>query len=261
MKRMTVFLSALLLLLCVLIPVSAADPIPYICDTASLLTEDACTRMERQAAEISAQYQCAVYFVTVEDYTDYGSGSIYQVAKSIYKANDLGWGTDKSGVMLLLSMADRDYTLIAYGYGNTAFTDYGKDYLSDRFLDDFADDDWESGCGDYLSTCEKMLELARDGSPVDVGAKPKVHLSFWQNLIPSFLAALLICFIWRLVAKKEVHESREAGSYISSGGMKITLRQDTYTHTTRTVRTIEKPSNGGGTSVGSGGFSGKSGKF
>ena len=59
--------------------------------------------------------------------------------------------------MSVPTMAERDYTLIAYGYGNTAFTDYGKDKLSEVFLDDFGDDNWYSGLSDYLDKSESML--------------------------------------------------------------------------------------------------------
>ena len=260
-KRIAAFLSVLLLLSCLVEAVSAAETeaVPYICDTVGLLTQEEDALLTRRATAISQQYQCAVYFITVEDYTDYGSGGIYSVAKAIYQANDLGWGEDKSGVMLLLSMEDRDYALIAYGYGNTAFTDYGKDYLSDRFLDDFADNDWFSGCKDYVNTCESMLEAARNGNPVDVGARPKLRFNFFQNLIPSILVALAICGIWRAVAKKKVSVGSEAENYLDSNGVSITSRRDMYTHTTRIVRHIEKSS--GGTSVDRSGFSGKSGKF
>ena len=108
MKRWTVFLSVLVLLICCCLPVCAAeteDAFPYICDTELLLTDSEWISLEELAEQISRQYQCAVYFVTVDDYTYYGDGSIYEVAKEIYLTYDLGWGTEKSGVLLLLSMA------------------------------------------------------------------------------------------------------------------------------------------------------------
>ena len=261
MRRITAFLVCLLLLLTLVLPAQAAqdNAVPYISDTEGLLSDAQVRSLEAQAEALSDTYECAVYVVTVDDYTDYGSGSVYEVAKAIYQANDLGWGEEHSGVMLLLSMAERDYSLIAYGYGNTAFTDYGKDYLADQFLDDFRDDDWAAGFTDYLETCGQMLEAARNGKPVDVGAKPAQRGNLLGNLIPSFLLALVICVIWRSAAKKKVRRSSEAGSYAVDGGVQITLRDARYTHSTRTVRHIERSS--GGTSIDSSGFSGKSGKF
>ena len=264
MKRMALILSVLALLGCFFLPTQAAetDSVPYICDTVPLLTDTERASLEAQAEEISRQYQCAVYFITVDDYTDYADGDVYEVAKAIYRANGLGWGEEKSGVMLLLSMAERDYSLIAYGYGNTAFTDYGKDYLAERFLDDFADNDWASGCRDYLDTCADLLSQARSGSPFDRGSQVKTWSVLLLSLALAFPVAWLICWIWKTVAQKKVSESREAQSYLKTGGLTITNRRDLYTHSTSTRRKIEQPSaSGGGTTVGSDGFSGKSGKF
>lgn len=264
-KRWTVFLSVLVLLICCCLPVCAAeteDAFPYICDTELLLTDSEWISLEELAEQISRQYQCAVYFVTVDDYTYYGDGSIYEVAKEIYLTYDLGWGTEKSGVLLLLSMAERDYTLIAYGYGNTAFTDYGKDYLSEQFLDDFADDDWAGGCRDYLTTCGSLLKQARAGNPLDITSRIRTWHLVLISLILGFAVALVICLFWQASAKKAVKRSAEAGHYLTQGGVQITQRDDCYSHTTQTRTKIEKSSgSSGGTTVDRQGFSGKSGKF
>ena len=203
-----------------------------------------------------------MYFITVDDYTDYGDGSIYETAKEIYLYNDLGWGEAKDGVLLLLSMADRDYTLIAYGYGNTAFTDYGKDYLAEQFLDDFADDDWAGGCQDYLNTCASMLKSARSGHPLDVGSRIKTWHLVCISLLLGFVLAAVLCGVWCAACKKKTTVKSEAAAYLAPGGMNINLRDDCYSHTTQTRTKIETSSGGsGGTTVDSDGFSGKSGKF
>ena len=263
MKRIAPILCVLLLLLgCTGIGALAAQPeVPYVCDTVPLLTDGAREELNLQAEQIAAEYQCAVYFVTVEDYTEYGSGSIYQVAKDIYRDNDLGWGSDRDGIMLLLSMDGRDYALIAYGYGNTAFTDYGKEYLEKQCLDDFADDDWEHGCRDYLTTCADLLKQARSGQPLDRGARVSAVQALLVSLVLGFLLAWVICWIWKTIAAKKVAQASQAQAYLTREGLQITGRRDLYTHTTQTRRKIEKSGSSGGTSVDRDGFSGKSGKF
>ena len=264
MKRLISLCSAFLLLFCFCLPVSAADGdgIPYICDTVPLLSEEEWTDFEEQAAGLSSQYQCAVYFVTVDDYTDYGSGSVYDVAKTIYTKNDLGWGDSKSGILLLLSMEDRDYALIAYGYGNTVLTDYGSEYMSNRFLDDFAEDDWASGCSDYLDTCSTFLKMAGEGKPFDVGSQTSKGMVFLVSLVLGAAVGYLICRTWRFQARQAVHEAANAEGYLQADGLNITSRSDCYTHTTRISRKIASSSSkSGGTTVDSSGFSGRSGKF
>ena len=262
-----VLLCVLALLVCCCLPVCAAEEdFPFVCDAALLLTDEEWLALEQHAEALSKQYQCAVYGITVDDYRDYGSGSIYDVAKSIYLEYDLGWGEEKSGVLLMLSMYDRDYTLIAYGYGNTAFTDYGKDYLSEQFLDNFSEDDWAGGCEDYLATCGNMLKMARAGKPLDIGSRIKTWHLVAISLLLGFAIAYAVCGAWRRSCRKKTAVSAGAGGYLAPGGMNITLRDDLYSHTTQTRTKIERSSNSttgssGGTTVDRQGFSGKSGKF
>lgn len=259
-----VFLCALLLLVGCCLPVCAAqEEFPLICDSAELLTDEECLQMQVRAQRISELYQCAVYVITVDDYRDYGSGSIDAVAQSLYQKYDLGWGEERSGVMLMLSMCERDYTIIAYGYGNTAFTDYGKDYLSEQFLDNFADDDWAGGCEDYLAVCGNMLKMAREGEPLTIRSRVKTWHVVLISLLLGFVIAYAVCGAWRNACKKKTAVRAEASGYLAPGGIQITLRDDAYSHTTQTRTKIEREStsSSGGTTINSDGFSSKSGKF
>lgn len=266
MKRIFSLLTVLLLLTALCLPVAAAEEsLPYVCDTVPLLTDGEWEELESKASKLSAMYQCGVYFIAVEDYTDYGSGGIYNVAKTLYRDYGLGWGEEKSGVLLLLSMGDRDYTLIAAGYGNTAFTDYGKDYLSEQFLDDFGDDDWAAGCRDYLDTCGALLRMARNGEPLDIGSRIKTWHLVLVSLALGFVLALAVCGIWRKSCRKKTAVAGEAANYLA-GAMTFTRRNDRYVRTTQTRTKIERSSDSssggsGGTTVDHDGFSGTSGKF
>ena len=159
-------------------------------------------------------------------------------------------------------MEERDYTLIAYGYGNTAFTDYGKDKLADVFLDDFGDDEWYNGFSDYLEKSDSMLQSARAGHPLDVDSNPLIVLAgIGISLLVGCVAAFVVT-VWlsnRLM--KSVSAKTKADAYLTAGNVEITGREDHFTHTTETRTKIERDSGSGGTTVDSDGFSGKSGKF
>ena len=139
---------------------SGADTVGFVYDTAQLLTEDEQTILQSKANEIAMTYDFGIYIVTVNDYTLYSSRSVEYAAEYLYKTLNFGVGDEKSGIMLLLSMNDRDYDLCAYGYGHVAFTDYGKGELAKVFLDDFKLNDWYGGFCDYQSRCEEMLQQA-----------------------------------------------------------------------------------------------------
>ena len=266
MKKKLISLTAIRTLLAVLwVPALAAEPqLDHVTDAALLLTDEAWLELEERAGEISRQYQCGVYIVTLDDFTRYvDTDSVYEAAKAIYRGYDLGLGEEQSGVMLLLSMAERDYALIAYGWGNTAFTDYGKDRLSEAFLDNFGDDDWYGGFSDYLEKCAGMMRSAQAGTPLDVGTSPLVWLvGMLISVGLGCLAAFLACGLLES-QMKSVGQKREANTYLRMDSIDITAREDRFINITQTQVKIEREdgSGSGGTTVDQDGFSGKSGKF
>lgn len=264
-KGLTLVLNLVLLLFLALPVLAAQAQLRYVTDAAGLLTAEERSDLEGKATEISDTYQCGVYIITLGDFTEYTwKSDILQAAEEIYRQYSLGWGEQKSGVLLMLSMAERDYALIAYGYGNTAFTDYGKDRLADVFLDDFGEDDWYGGFSDYLEKSEGMLSAARSGNPLDVSSNPAIPaVGVVIDLVLGCLISLAVCFILR-GQMKSAQEKTEAGDYM--GSVQFSRREDRFTHSTRQRVKIEQPSGGssgggGGTTVNSRGFSGKSGKF
>lgn len=280
MMRMKKLLFCLLAALCLcasfLVPALAEES--YVFDEAGLLSASERGALESQAAEISGEYGCAVYVVTVRDYREYGSGDVRAVAESLYTENGFGLGADGSGVLLLLSMEDRDYTLIAHGYGNVAFTDYGKDRLSDEFLDNFRRDDWYGGFADYVSYAGEMLELSRGGEPLDVNSPGaggsrsffgglRERLGVFGTIIVILVVPALIALIVCTVAKrnmKNVKKAEKADFFAVPGSMKLTVSEDRFTHVTQTRVKVESDDDHGGkggTHINSSGFSGKSGKF
>ncbi len=292
MKRsISVFLS-LLLALCLISPAMAevgekelmADgpEAVYVADEAGLLSPEDESALNDWAREVSEEHGCGVYIITVEDYRDYNGQSVYEAAKTLYTDRDLGLGAASSGVLLLLSMDDRDYYLVAYGDGNRVFTDYGKEELAEEFLDDFADDDWMAGFEDYIDESDWMLYLAAEEEPLDVDGGYDAYAegyeaSFFDRLASMFyltplgivftlgisaLAAWLVCWLVKR-PMRSVAARAEAGEYVAPGGVDIRIREDRFTHRTESRRKIERDDSGsgGGTTVDSDGFSGHGGKF
>ena len=263
MKRLISIMVAVLLLALLAIPVSGAEtPEACVYDGEMLLTDEEYWTLEDYAQEISDLRQCAVYFVSVEDYRDYGDGDIFNVARQIFLDNDFGMGEEKDGVMLLLSMEDRDYSLIVHGFGETALTDYGREYICEHFLDDFADDDWFHGVYDYLSYTDDLLSQAREGKIYDRYNWITGGVLWVWSLILGAVTALIVCLIQRAMMRRKVREQTNALDYVQ-GDVHITRRRDVYSHTTEVRRKIEKKDSGssGSHSHSSDGFSGTSGKF
>lgn len=272
-KRILAFLAVLCLLSALAMPALAADR--YVTDeTATTLSGSELSALEEQARQVSEEYDCGVYVVVVYNYELINTTSVRQAAQDYFTQNGYGTGSDASGVMLFLSMADRDYAFIAHGYGNTAFTDYGKQKLQKEFLDNFRSDDWYGGMNDFIRLCGEYLERSRSGNPVDIQNR---HLG--EKLMDEYgilgvaapivgipvIIALIVCMSMRS-KMKSVHTATSATFYAVPGSMDLFAATDIFTHTTETRVRIESDSDrggggGGGTSIDSGGFSGTSGKF
>lgn len=261
MKR--IFSSFLVLLFCLVYSTSAfatTQKIDYVTDEVGMLTEQERVALNNQAESVSMQYNCGVYVYIIDDYTHIGE-NVTDAAQNLYSIAQLGWGSDASGVLLFLSMAERDYTLLAKGYGNEAFTDYGKEVLSGEFLGDFSSNAWNSGLSHYISYSEEMLSLAQAGTPVDVPTHTLA--SFAISLALAGIVTACICMALYAQMRKVAH-GFQADTYTTDGGLQVINQKDTFTHRTEQRVKIEKPSSnkpGGGTTINGGGFSSRSGKF
>lgn len=306
MKKLLSFLAVLALLTALCIPALAAEPqVRHVNDKASLLDIADREALEDKAEAISAQYACGVYILIVKDFISevnagdileavrksYGLNSayagesvknhtrdtnkydIYEAGTKLYTKYSLGMGDDDSGILLLLSMDQRKYALVAHGYGNTAFTDYGRKQLEKGFLDNFKADDWYGGFKDYLDGSESMLKSAREGHPLDADSSPEARRnSVLISLALGCVAAFAVCT--RLTRRMQPEENIVGLNHcIQRESLYFTVREDQFirSQTTRSATGHGDADyllggdsggdSGGGSSGGSDGFSGSSGDF
>lgn len=277
--------------------VSAFAEETYVRDNAAILTEEERASLEERAKEASEETKSGIYILTVEDFSQDGYSDTFDFAIDYYTQNDLGYGEEKNGVLVMLSMNDRDYEIICYGENeDLIFNAYGFDEVVDAMLDDFAEDYWYNGFFDYIATCRKVLnedvpsyyegdnvyhetngyynggynnyddyyyvEKGRSAETVAVMAVAIIG-------VPSLIAGI-ICFVF-YKQMKSVYKGADADNYVPKGGFTLTAKTDRFSHTT-VVRNKIKTENkngisrggggfGGGSSHRSGGFSGRSGKF
>lgn len=287
-RRMLALLAACFLLL----GHALAQPVGYIVDQSQLLTVDEADRLEARCTQIAERYQCGVYVFAVWDYREFGN-TAFDAACNLYTDNDLGVGEDKDGILLMLSMAERDFSTAVYGpRAHAAFPDYTLERQEEEYLDNFRYDEWYAGFSDFLTTSEQCLAAAEAGtgtivaeipltsSSSSVGLPPALHgqyrgkkaltpsvvgVTFVQSLLGSGALATVICLILKS-GMKSVRGGKTAAGYMDQSAANLTRCDDRYTHSTQTRRTIQtnsggSRSGGGSHSHHSGGFSGRSGKF
>lgn len=269
-KRISAIFTALLMTIVLCVPTLALNGLmEYVLDPDDLLTYEEWEALENEAAEITQRHDVGVYVVFVDDYSYYDyndSGNVYETAETLYHKDSFGEGEGLDGILLLVSQYTRDYALYTYGAAEQAF-DISE--LEDSFLSYLGDDDWYGGLDAYLVACDEALTRAENGVPADPEASadpespaepeaPAEPASPVTGILTSVgiscVVALLICFVLK-GKMKSVHRKTEAKKYTANGGLQLTEKYDRYTHTTESVRRIEKKSSG------SGGGGGGSGKF
>ena len=248
------------------------DIMRYVFDLSDLLTYDEWRELEDRAADISQRHSCGVYFLMVDDYTEAaGTDDVYEAAYHTYHNNELGMGEGRDGIIVLLSMAERDYAMFVYGdAAEYAFDEYGQAQLEDEFLGYFGDDDWYGGISRYLDACDEYLTKAEAGTPVtgeysSGSSESEPATPAWGIGLMVALSCMIAGAICMGLKRKmrTVYKKAEADAYVTDDGLRLTEEYDRYTHTTKTRRKIEtESSSGGGSSSRSGGGgSGRSGKF
>ena len=159
MKKKTLsVLAAFLLCLLAVLPAFAAEGEDgfsgeyfRVMDMADLLGENEEEALLEKLDEISVRQEFEVAIAT----TDTLEGSTAkEYADDLFEYCDFGYGEGRDGVLLLVSLEDRDWWISTHGYGITAFTDAGIKYLSGRFLDELSEGNYAAAFGIYAEQCD-----------------------------------------------------------------------------------------------------------
>lgn len=234
----------------------------YLIDRYGLLTEEEQQAIEELAKQVSEQRECGIYVMIVEDYKElYKYRAIFKVNYTYYHEHNLGWGEERDGVMLLLSMKERDFSFFVYGdRAEHALNHYGQIQLENSFIGKLGRNLWYDGVRAFVSCCDRFLELAQEGTPVRRSATPGIVIS---AILSAFLGTILPA---KMLSKNRKPEMKsEAMSYISKN-LHITLSEDKFydysiiKHYDNTEYVSESESSTSTAHVGGGG-SGRSGKF
>ena len=262
MKKIFTFLTIFCLIFVLSLSVSAAEAVPYVDDQADILTEEEEQKLTELAKLASYKVDCGIYILTVDDFKalGYDTYNVEKVLKYYFRDHGYGKNADRSGVILMLSMSERDYSLFTNGFGDTGLSDPAMDYLVSSFLSDFGNNSWYNGFEDYINCTDKLLKMTIDGHPFDEHTPtPHEHLlGLFTSVLISFLLAGLITRHF-VKAMKSVALGTEADEF--AGSLCLKVNQNRYTHTT-TTRVYDPPSSSGsGGQSGGGGGCSRSGKF
>ena len=259
MKKFGILCVCLLLALALSLNVYASGSPARLTDQADLLTASEEKLLAGELDRISDTYGVDVVIVTIPEL--YGT-SVTAYADDYYDTQ--GFGPD--GILLLVSIGDREWAISTAGSCISTFTDAGLGYMEDQFLPDLSDGQYGDAFLTYVQLCGEFLDQAEGGRPFDVQNLPKASFGLGKHLLIAlaigFVVALIVTGIMK--GKLKTVGFRSAGYYVKDGSMKLTESRDLYLYSHVSRRKREKSSSGGSsTHVSSSGRShgGRSGRF
>lgn len=212
-------------------------------DNAGIIDDSAEAEISKLLDEISEKRKFDVAVLTVAS-TEGKDPMIY--ADDYYDSTGLGYGKNRDGILLLISMDPRYIWVSTCGKGLKVIPDSEIDYFIDTFYDDIA-------AGDFASACRSFAVQA-DSEAASFNMRP-------VYLIP---VALIIGFIASLVSVSSMKSKHntvrfkpEASTYGAVESLALINQSDNclYTNVSRMpVQTQVRTSSGGGTHVSSGGM-------
>ena len=223
-----------------------ADYSSRLVDNADLVLDTEEATLLKKLDEISERQQLDVVVVTVESV---GDKTPEAYADDFYDYNGYGFGENHDGILLLVSMENRDWHITTTGYGITVFTDAGIKYLSKQFLDDLSDGNYAAAFTTYAEKCDEFITQAKTGEPYDVNNLPKEPFDFLMWILISVVVGLVAAYVITKIMKgklKTVRFQPAASNYVKQGSFNLTNSRDIflYTHVDRRPRPKDTSSGG-----------------
>lgn len=244
-------LLSLFLILCLLgaVCVSAAESHPpRVVDDADLLTFEQERELTEKLDAISQRQEVDVAVITVES-LDGKSPMAY--ADDYFDYNGYGMGPDDDGILLLVAMESRDWWITTHGFGITALTDAGIDYIGEQIVGDLGNGYYADAFSIFADHCDDFLTQAKNGMPYDNGHMPKEPFDAGGTLMSSLIVGLVVAVIVIAVFRgqlKSVKGQRAASAYVVGGSLDVTETGELFLY--RNIhRTKRETSSSGGSST------------
>ena len=236
MKRLIAVLLSVFVL-CTILSVSVFAHPDRLVENADLLPADEEAGIRAKLDTISETYQVDVVIVTTLS-TDGKTPMAY--ADDFFDYNGYGYGASYDGVLLLISMEDRDWWISTTGLGIRAFDDATIDMIGEEMLSDLSSGWYADAFEIFAEECEYYINGEINGFPFNFGF----------NLIVALVIGLVVAFIATAVMKsklKSVRRQTAASDYVKANSLQLTQSNEIYLY--RNVTSVRRASESSGSST------------
>lgn len=251
------FLTILLILSMIVSTVYATGTeAPKVVDSANLLTDDEVASLRGIAGQISDTFDADIVIVTV--YSLEGK-SAERYADDYFDYNGYGIGSNRSGILLLLSMEHRDWAISTSGECIRIFRDRDLDNIFDRIAKDLSNDNYYSAFSRYLKLLNDHFKSHENNSSDGTDG-------IFKRLLIALVIGAAVGAIVLFVMRRKMNTARSqygASNYIVKNSFDLYHQRDIYLYSNTTRTRKQHSSSGSSTHRSSSGRShgGRSGKF
>lgn len=202
-----------------------------------------------------------------------GSMSVEAYAERAFDLYGYGYGESLDGILLVISMENRDFDIYAHGNAENIFTAQIREYIASQFTPYLSSGEYKEAFSKFIYLSELCVSNPQYiQSQIDdydysydynydyntnIAERPD-SLPIKTGLVAIVIGVVIaILIVLKMVSKlKTVHHQKDADSYVVQGGMNVTESRDMFLY--HTVTRTAKPKNTSNGSHSGGGFSSSS---
>lgn len=246
-------LVVLLLVLAFGLPIVALSG-GLLADNANLLSSTEREELSELLETLSDEVGFDIAVVTV---TSLDGRSVRRYTEDFYKGNGYGRGEYDSGIMLLVSIGDREFHIHPQGRADKVFDYFSLATLESAFIDSLSSGDYYGAFYSFGIAVSEAVENQGDNTYYEDSSESGIG-DTRQKLLIALVIGLVISFILVTVKKMRmttVKAANSASDYVIRGSLNVTHSSDRYLYST--VTKVRKSNNSGGGRSSRGGRSGK----
>lgn len=254
MRRILFVLLIFMILLIGILPSLALDTSVKVYDEAGLFTSDESAKLQDTAKSLTELNQMDVVIVTISD-AEGKSSMAY--ADDYYDYNGFGYGSEKSGILLLIDMDNRDVWISTTGLAIRYFTDSAIDSILDKITGYLSDGQYYKAADIFLDQVGNYFSAGIDSNQYNYNTETGER-DYYQNSLTGFEKSVSHIPIFLLISiaiagivvgimsinnkgKKTINPS----TYLDENSFILRDNRDIYIRTATTTRFIDTSSGGG----------------
>ena len=242
------------------LPGYAAGEYARLTDEADVLTDSEEAEILAKLDQLSDRHQVDIVICTVPSVGEY---SAEEYTDNLFEDRFYGMGDKRSCALLMVSTGDSVWHITTAGYGITALTDVGIEYIGEQIVPLMSEGKFGDAFLEYASLCDRFIDMARSGNPFDADDLPQKPFPAVRNFVICLLIGLVGAGIITGKHKAKlitVRAQAAAKNYTKPGSMDVTGSRDFFLY--KTITRHEKSDNSdsssthttkSGTKVGGGG--------